>query len=211
MPGFALNNLLSNVPLLGPLLTGGKDGGLFADLLSALDGPLDDLKTDVNMMSAMTPGALRELFIAQPTPPAAPSPEMQRAACRSSRQIAAAGRRAVRKNQTARTSTWRLRPAESFSVPDESRSPSLDRRGVGGDRLVVQPPAAALDQLARLGAALGQAGLVEQLERGDAGGELRARHADGRQRVGLARLPRRCGAPFRPPASAACLAVRERR
>ena len=36
VPGFALNNLLSNVPLLGPLLTGGKDGGLFADLLSAL-------------------------------------------------------------------------------------------------------------------------------------------------------------------------------
>ena len=30
VPAFALNNLLSNVPLLGPLLTGGKDGGLFA-------------------------------------------------------------------------------------------------------------------------------------------------------------------------------------
>ena len=28
-----------------------------------LEGPLDDLKTDINMMSAMTPGALRELFI----------------------------------------------------------------------------------------------------------------------------------------------------
>ena len=60
-----LNNLLSNVPLLGPLLTGGKDGGLFA-VSYQLSGPLDDLKTDVNMMSAMTPGALRELFISQP-------------------------------------------------------------------------------------------------------------------------------------------------
>ena len=59
-----------------------------------------------------------------------------------------------------------------------------DRRGVAGDRLVVQPPAAALDQLARLGAAFGQAGLVQELEGGDAGGEPRARHADGRQRVG---------------------------
>jgi hypothetical protein len=79
VPAFALNNLLSNVPLLGPLLTGGKDGGLFA-ISYQLSGPLDDLKTDVNMMSAMTPGALRELFIAQPDavqPP--PSPEMQRA------------------------------------------------------------------------------------------------------------------------------------
>ncbi len=61
VPGFALNNLLSNVPLLGPLLTGGKDGGLFA-FSYRLEGPLDDLKSDVNMMSAITPGALRELF-----------------------------------------------------------------------------------------------------------------------------------------------------
>jgi len=49
------------VPLLGPLLTGGKDGGIFA-IAYRLDGPLGDLKTDVNMMSAMTPGALREIF-----------------------------------------------------------------------------------------------------------------------------------------------------
>ncbi len=62
VPGFALNNLLSNVPLLGPLLTGGKNGGVFA-ISYSLDGPLDALKTDINMMAAMTPGALRELFI----------------------------------------------------------------------------------------------------------------------------------------------------
>jgi hypothetical protein len=67
VPGFALNNLLSNVPLLGPLLTGGKDGGLFA-FSYKLDGPLDDLKSDVNIMSAITPGALRELFASPVTP-----------------------------------------------------------------------------------------------------------------------------------------------
>jgi len=61
VPGFALNNLLSNVPLLGPLLTGGKDGGVFA-ITYRLNGPLDDLKSDINMMSAVTPGALRGLF-----------------------------------------------------------------------------------------------------------------------------------------------------
>jgi hypothetical protein len=79
VPAFALNNLLSNVPLLGPLLTGGKDGGLFA-ISYQLHGPLDDLKTTINVMSAVTPGALRELFNAQPDalqPP--PSAEMQRA------------------------------------------------------------------------------------------------------------------------------------
>ena len=61
VPAFALNNVLSNVPLLGPLLTGGKDGGLFA-ISYRLDGPLDDPKSSINPMSAITPGALRELF-----------------------------------------------------------------------------------------------------------------------------------------------------
>lgn len=61
VPAFALNNLLSNVPLLGPLLTGGKDGGVFA-VSYRLDGPFDDLKLNINMMSAMTPGALRDVF-----------------------------------------------------------------------------------------------------------------------------------------------------
>ncbi len=65
VPAFALNNLLSNVPLLGPLLTGGKDGGVFA-ISYRLDGPFDDLKLDINMMSAVTPGALRDLFNAPP-------------------------------------------------------------------------------------------------------------------------------------------------
>jgi hypothetical protein len=79
VPAFALNNLLSNVPLLGPLLTGGKDGGLFA-ISYQLHGPLDDLKTTINMMSAVTPGALRELFNTPPDALQAPLPaEMQRA------------------------------------------------------------------------------------------------------------------------------------
>jgi len=79
VPAFALNNLLSNVPLLGPLLTGGKDGGVFA-IAYQLYGPLDDLKTNINMMSAVTPGALRDLFTSSPDsyqPP--PSSQMQRA------------------------------------------------------------------------------------------------------------------------------------
>jgi hypothetical protein len=73
VPGFALNNVLSNVPLLGPLLTGGKDGGVFA-IAYRLDGPLDDLRTDVNMMSAVTPGALRELFNGSGVPARTDSP-----------------------------------------------------------------------------------------------------------------------------------------
>ncbi len=67
VPGFALNNLLSNVPLIGPLLTGGKDGGVFA-FSYRLSGPLADLRTDVSLMSAVTPGALRELFTTRGQP-----------------------------------------------------------------------------------------------------------------------------------------------
>src|SRR5215468_11978703 len=79
VPAFALNNLLSNVPLLGPLLTGGKDGGVFA-IAYQLYGPLGDLRTNINMMSAMTPGALRELFTAAPDSyQAPPSSETKRA------------------------------------------------------------------------------------------------------------------------------------
>ena len=80
VPAFALNNLLSNVPLLGPLLTGGKDGGLFA-ISYSLEGPLDDLKSNISMMSAVTPGVLREIFNAPAdgSTPAPPNREMQRA------------------------------------------------------------------------------------------------------------------------------------
>ena len=68
VPSFALNNALSNIPVLGPLLTGGKDGGVFA-MAYRLEGPLDDPKSMTNMMSAVTPGALRELFTGSGEPP----------------------------------------------------------------------------------------------------------------------------------------------
>jgi hypothetical protein len=73
VPAFALNNLLSNVPLLGPLLTGGKDAGIFA-IAYRLEGPFEDLKSNINMMSAITPGALRELFTRRDQPPPAAAP-----------------------------------------------------------------------------------------------------------------------------------------
>ena len=78
VPAFALNNVLSNVPLLGPLLTGGRDGGLFA-ISYRLEGPLDDPKASINPMSAITPGALREIFNGGGDPSQGPTnPEIQR-------------------------------------------------------------------------------------------------------------------------------------
>ncbi|MBV8408693.1 MAG: hypothetical protein JOY64_13740 [Alphaproteobacteria bacterium] len=73
VPAFAFNNLLSNVPLLGPLLTGGKDAGLFA-VAYQLYGPFDDLRTSINMLSAVTPGALRDLFTSVPDDSTPPTP-----------------------------------------------------------------------------------------------------------------------------------------
>jgi uncharacterized protein YhdP len=81
VPSFALNNALSNIPLLGPLLTGGKDGGVFA-MAYRLEGPIDDPKSMTNPMSAVTPGALRELFTGsgeQPDPNRMPNSEGTRA------------------------------------------------------------------------------------------------------------------------------------
>ena len=75
VPAFALNNLLSHVPLLGPLLTGGKDGGVFA-VSYQVTGKLDDLKTSINMMSAVAPGALREVFLTPPESTAPPPPRI---------------------------------------------------------------------------------------------------------------------------------------
>ncbi len=80
VPAFVLNNLLSNVPLLGPILTGGKNAGLFA-ITYTLEGPFGDLKSNASMMSALTPGALRDLFSSPPAPGQAllPAPGEQRA------------------------------------------------------------------------------------------------------------------------------------
>jgi hypothetical protein len=77
VPGFRINNLLSNVPLLGPLITGGKDAGIFA-ISYTLEGPFDDLKSDFNIMSAVTPGVLRDLFIGSSGGNAPPAPRDNR-------------------------------------------------------------------------------------------------------------------------------------
>lgn len=60
VPIRGINRLLNQVPVLGELL-GGKDEGLFA-FTYRLTGPLDDPQADVNPISVLAPGALREIF-----------------------------------------------------------------------------------------------------------------------------------------------------
>ncbi len=61
VPAYALNNMFSQVPLLGPLLGGGQYEGLFAVNFRAR-GPLDSPAVSVNPLSAIAPGIFRKFF-----------------------------------------------------------------------------------------------------------------------------------------------------
>lgn len=61
IPAYAINNLFGRVPLLGEILGGGKDGGLFG-VTFRLDGPLKSPAFSFNPVSAVTPGIFRRIF-----------------------------------------------------------------------------------------------------------------------------------------------------
>jgi uncharacterized protein DUF3971/AsmA-like protein len=68
VPAYMLNNILSNIPLIGNFLLGGEGQGLFAAAFR-VSGPLDDPSISVNPLSALAPGALRNLFLFEPGSP----------------------------------------------------------------------------------------------------------------------------------------------
>ena len=61
VPAYALNSILGNIPMVGPLLLGGEGQGLFAANYRAT-GSTADPQVSVNPLSALTPGFLRRLF-----------------------------------------------------------------------------------------------------------------------------------------------------
>jgi hypothetical protein len=61
IPFYGLNTLLSHVPLLGTLLSGGKGEGLIA-MRYHLSGQLANPDVAVNPASVLTPGFLRGIF-----------------------------------------------------------------------------------------------------------------------------------------------------
>lgn len=62
VPAYAINSFFGKIPLLGNLLAGSEaGGGVFAANFS-VSGPMEDPKTTVNPLSALTPGILRNLF-----------------------------------------------------------------------------------------------------------------------------------------------------
>jgi len=63
VPLYGLNNVVSQLPLLGQLLGGGHNEGLFA-LNFRVAGRLSKPDVSVNPLSALAPGILRKLFSA---------------------------------------------------------------------------------------------------------------------------------------------------
>jgi hypothetical protein len=64
-PAYSLNAAVGNIPVLGDLLTGGEGRGLLAFNFS-LTGPIADPTVQVNPLSVLTPGFLRDLFSGEP-------------------------------------------------------------------------------------------------------------------------------------------------
>ena len=61
VPAYLVNRLVGEIPLIGPLIAGGKGEGLFAATYKAR-GPIDDPSISVNPLAALAPGFLRGIF-----------------------------------------------------------------------------------------------------------------------------------------------------
>lgn len=61
VPAYSINRVLGQIPVLGPILTGGEGEGLLA-VTYVIEGPLGDPSISVNPLSALAPGFLRGLF-----------------------------------------------------------------------------------------------------------------------------------------------------
>jgi len=73
VPAYMLNSIIGKIPLIGNFLVGGEGQGLFAVQFHA-SGAFDDPKVSVNPLSALAPGALRNLFLFEPGDPDAQAP-----------------------------------------------------------------------------------------------------------------------------------------
>ncbi|MDG1437925.1 MAG: AsmA-like C-terminal domain-containing protein, partial [Emcibacteraceae bacterium] len=61
IPAYGLNSLVSNIPLLGTLLAGGKGEGVFAATY-IMKGTAEDPEVSINPLMALAPGIFRKIF-----------------------------------------------------------------------------------------------------------------------------------------------------
>jgi hypothetical protein len=71
VPAYSVNSVLGKVPVLGPLLLGGKGEGIFGANFR-IAGPWSDPNITVNPISALAPGVLRKFFLFDAPKPAPP-------------------------------------------------------------------------------------------------------------------------------------------
>jgi hypothetical protein len=74
-PAYAINSILGNVPIIGPLFGGGSQGLFAANY--RVSGPSNDPDVTVNPLSALAPGILRQLFAPIVGLAPVPQPEQQ--------------------------------------------------------------------------------------------------------------------------------------
>ena len=61
IPAYGLNSLLSNIPLLGTILAGGKGEGVFSATYN-MAGTVEDPEVNINPLMALAPGIFRKIF-----------------------------------------------------------------------------------------------------------------------------------------------------
>lgn len=74
VPAYAINNFFAKLPLLGPILGGGDNEGLFA-VNFRIAGTVSKPAVTVNPLSALTPGVFRRIFSFDGSQKAAPPPD----------------------------------------------------------------------------------------------------------------------------------------
>lgn len=83
VPVSAINSIISRIPLIGDILTGGDGGGLIAATFT-LSGPSDDPVASVNLLSVLAPGIIRRILFEREggdttqTPESEPQPREER-------------------------------------------------------------------------------------------------------------------------------------
>ncbi len=62
VPAYIINSALGRLPIVGRVLTGGEEGGGIFAANYTLSGPVTSPKIEINPLSALAPGFLRNLF-----------------------------------------------------------------------------------------------------------------------------------------------------
>ena len=61
VPAYTINSILGQIPLIGRLLVGKENGGLFA-LTFGMQGKVESPSISINPLLSLSPGFIREFF-----------------------------------------------------------------------------------------------------------------------------------------------------